>query len=84
MSVATRAIETAGIIDADHQLVLDDPLPISGPTRVKVIILIPDETDIDEAEWLRAASANPAFDFLKDSSEDIYTLQDGKPFHDPG
>jgi len=84
MSVATRAIETAGTIDANCQLVLDDPLPIAGPKRVRVIILVPDETDIDEAEWLQAAATNPAFDFLKDPSEDVYTLQDSKPLHDLG
>jgi hypothetical protein len=84
MSVETRAIETSGIIDAQCQLVLDDPLPIAGPRRVRVIILLPGEDDIDEAEWLQAAAANSAFDFLKDPSEDIYTIDDGKPFHDPG
>jgi len=31
---------------------------------------------IDEMEWLRAAAANPAFDFLKEPEEDIYTLAD--------
>jgi len=36
----------------------------------------------DESEWLRAAATNPAFDFLKGPEEDIYTLADGKPFHD--
>lgn len=39
---------------------------------------------IDEREWLHAAASNPAFDFLKDPEEDIYTLADGKPFHDQG
>ena len=28
------------------------------------------------------AIANPAFDYLRDSAEDIYTLADGLPFHD--
>jgi len=32
-------IETTGIVDAQHQLRLDEPLPISGPSRVRVIIL---------------------------------------------
>ena len=41
-------------------------------------------TDMDEKEWLRATGQNPAFDFLKDSSEDRYTLRDGKPFRDQG
>jgi hypothetical protein len=49
-----------------------------------VIILVVEETDIDEQEWLRAAASNSAFDFLKDPSEDIYTLSDGKPFNDQG
>lgn len=83
MEVATKAIETIGTIDAQHQLVLDEPLPVVGPTRVRVIILMPGESDISEVEWLRAAAANPAFDFLKEAEEDIYTLADGRPFHDP-
>lgn len=79
-----RALERSGIIDADHQIVLDEPLPIAQATRVRVIVLFPDDTEIDEAEWLYVAAANPAFDFLKDPKEDLYTLQDGKPFHDEG
>ncbi|MEG4116999.1 type II toxin-antitoxin system Phd/YefM family antitoxin [Microcoleus sp. N9_B4] len=38
---------------------------------------------LEEYEWLKAAIANPAFDSLRDSAEDIYTLADGVPFHDP-
>ena len=37
---------------------------------------------LEEYEWLKAAIANPAFDSLRDSAEDIYTLADGKPFQD--
>jgi hypothetical protein len=40
------------------------------------------EEEIDEQEWLKAAASSSAFDFLKDPKEDIYTLADGKPFHD--
>jgi hypothetical protein len=36
----------------------------------------------DESKWLPAAARNPAFDFLTDSVEDVYSLDDGKPFHD--
>lgn len=79
-----KAIETTGTVDERQQLVLDEPLSIVGPSRVRVIILMPEEIDIDEKEWLRAASVNPSFDFLKDPKEDIYTLSDGKPFHDQG
>lgn len=81
MDVAVKAIETTGTVDAQHRLLLDEPLPVAGPTRVRVIILFPEE-DIDEKEWLYAAASNPAFDFLKEPEEDIYTSEDGKPFHD--
>ena len=36
--------------------------------------------DIDESEWLSAASANEAFGFLREPEEDVYTTEDGKPF----
>ena len=81
MQAATKAIETTGTIDAQYHLVLDGALPITGPTNVRLIILVPEETDIDETEWLQAAAKNPSFDFLKDPKEDIYTLSDGRPFH---
>lgn len=36
--------------------------------------------EISESEWLYAATTNPSFDFLKEPEEDIYTLEDGRPF----
>jgi len=42
----------------------------------------PEELGIGETEWLQAATANPAFDFLSDPKEDVYTLSDGEPFYD--
>ena len=85
MEATLRAIEITGTVDREHRLVLDAPLPIAGPSRVRVIILVTEEEiDIAEQEWLRAASANPAFEFLQDPEEDIYTLADGKPFDDQG
>jgi len=84
MAATAKAIEMTATVDKDHQLHLDGPLPIAGPSRVRVIILVPENGDIDEAEWLRAAATNPAFDFLKDPEEDIYSLTDGEPFRDEG
>ncbi len=77
-----RAIEVDGEVDESRHLHVEAPLPVDGPTRVRVIVLIPEQGDADEREWLRAAAANPAFEFLKDSAEDIYSLADGKPFSD--
>lgn len=82
MDIVEKAIELTATIDARRQLVLDETIPVVGPVRVRVIILLPEEIDINEKEWLRAANTNPAFDFLKESAEDIYTLADGRPFHD--
>lgn len=82
MELLEKAIEITAIINDQNQLVLDEPLPVAGPARVRVIILLPESADINEKEWLQAASSNPSFDFLKESAEDIYTLDDGKPFYD--
>ncbi len=79
-----QAIETMGIIDKHHKLLLDEDLPIEGPSRVKVIILVTDNNnhDITDKVWLKAMAHNPTFSDLNDPIEDIYTIQDGKPFHD--
>lgn len=81
MEIATKAIEMNGTIDKDKHLILDENLPVEGPKRVKVIILMQEEEQISEDEWLKAGASNEVFDFLKDQSEDIYTLEDGKPFN---
>jgi hypothetical protein len=79
-----KAIETTGTIDAQHRLILDEQLPVTDSTRVRIIILFPEETDIDEKEWLRAEAANPAFAFLNEPEEVLYTLTDGRPFDGQG
>ena len=79
------AIEMTGTVDENHQLQLDGVLPFAGPKRVRVIVLSPlieNTDDWNEMEWLKASLSNPAFDFLHDPEEDIYTLNDGQPFRD--
>ncbi len=49
-----------------------------------VYYLYPLHEEWDETDWLRAAAHNPAFDFLSDPEEDIYSLADGEPFRDEG
>ncbi len=73
------AIETTGTINANHQIVLDEDLPSNAPSRVRVIVLFEEDTGISEKDWLNAANKNVVFDFLNDETEDIYTLEDGKP-----
>ena len=85
MEVPMTAIEMTGTVDENHQLQLDGTLPITGPKRVRVIILSPlteITEDFSEIEWLKASLSNPAFEYLRDPEEDIYTLKDGKPFYE--
>jgi hypothetical protein len=80
MENAMKAIEVVGTVDEKSPLHIDEPLPITGPSRVRIIVLFPGEKEMDEMEWLRAAAANPAFEFLKGRAEEIYKPTDGKPF----
>jgi hypothetical protein len=79
-----RAIEVEGSIDEHRNLQLDSPVDVPCPSRVRVLILIPEEDEPSESEWLRSASSNPAFAFLHDPEEDLYTLADGVPFDGEG
>jgi hypothetical protein len=82
METPLTAFELTGTIDEQHQLRLDEAIPIVGPQRVRVIVLYPLADSWEEAEWLRAAASNPVFADLAGPAEDIYSLADGKPFDD--
>jgi hypothetical protein len=85
MEVPMTAIEMTGTVDENHQLTLDGVLPFAGPKRVRVIVLSPltEITDeLSEIEWLKASLSNPVFEYLRDPEEDIYTINDGKPFYE--
>ena len=84
MKIGATSIEIAGTIDTDHNLILDEPLPIAGPKRVRVLILMNAEGELGEDEWLKTASKNPAFAFLHDPEEDVYSVNDGRPFDAEG
>jgi hypothetical protein len=73
------AIETTATIGKNRQLTLDEDLPENTSTKVRVIVLIDEEKDLNDKEWLQAVSKNEVFDFLNDDAEDIYSLEDGKP-----
>ena len=59
----------------------DDQVP---PLAQDLAAAQEEQTDIDERDWLHAVASNPVFDFLKAPAEDLYTLQDGKPFDEEG
>ena len=71
----------------------DDNHPLASLMELLGIIIekyedehVPEITDADdnlnEAEWLKASLNNPAFAYLHDPEEDIYTISDGKPFYE--
>lgn len=82
MEATLTAIELTGTVTERRQLQLDDLLPIAGPKRVRVIVLYSPAEEWNEDEWLFGAARNPAFAFLKEAAEDIYSINDGKPYHD--
>ncbi len=74
-----KAIETTGTINKAGFLKLDKPFKTATPQKVKVIILFGDD-DTEESIWLSAIATNPAFDFLKEKEEDIYSITDCKTY----
>jgi len=40
------------------------------------------QTMNDDKLWMKAVTSNPAFDFLNEPTENIYSLTDGEPFND--
>ena len=78
-----KAIEISTKTDKHGYLKINYPLNNSD-SNVRVIILVDEMIDIVDEEklWMRSISSNPAFDYLKESSENIYSLTDGEPFND--
>lgn len=73
-----QAIETQALVDHEGQLKLANPLPVRDQ-RVRVLLLLPDTDRLTDESWLQAAGQNPAFAFLHDEEEAIYSINDGKP-----
>lgn len=82
MEHTMTAVEVMGTVDENRQLHLDEDLPFAGPVRVRVLVLSPLDDESAESAWLYAAARSPAFAYLNDSAEDVYTAEDGEPFVD--
>ncbi|MDO8928207.1 MAG: hypothetical protein Q7W54_04375, partial [Bacteroidota bacterium] len=74
-----RAIEIKGKTDKLGHLKIDYNLNKSE-RNVRVLILVEEDSyEVEEEKlWLNSISRNPAFDFLSEPSEDIYTPKDGE------
>ncbi|MFZ7102070.1 MAG: hypothetical protein ACOWWO_05320 [Peptococcaceae bacterium] len=77
-----KAIEFKSKTDNKGHLKIDYQLNKSDK-KVRVLILLDEEQTESEEEtlWMNSISSNPAFEFLNDSAEDIYSLNDGEPFN---
>ena len=64
MKAPMKAVEVIGTVDEQGGLHIDEPLTALGPGRVRVILLLPENGEVEKSKWLRAAATNPAFDFL--------------------
>jgi hypothetical protein len=77
-----KAIEINSKTDAKGCLKLDYQLDRSD-SPVRVLILLEEDTaENEEKLWVDSISKNPAFEFLHDSDEDVYSINDGEPFND--
>ncbi|MBU0695380.1 MAG: hypothetical protein KKE39_02485 [Bacteroidetes bacterium] len=74
-----KAIELKSKTNQSGRLKIDLDLNVKN-SAVRVLILM-DESE-EEQNWATYALKNEAFDFLKEPEEDIYSIQDGKPFND--
>jgi len=78
-----RAIEINSKTDGKGLLRLNYNLNKSN-SRVRILILLDDDIQNSDEEllWMQSVSSNPAFDFLKDSAENVYSITDGEPIDD--
>lgn len=74
-----QAVEALAQIDKFGNLKLLEPLKLRNQS-VRIIILLPDDENLSDETWLQSVNQNPAFDFLEDKEENIYSLEDGQPF----
>jgi hypothetical protein len=75
-----KAIELLGDIDEKHRLQAEVPPEVpAGPVRL--IVLLPDEDEAGTA-WPQGV-AKEWSDELRDSRQDIYTLEDGQAVNAP-
>jgi hypothetical protein len=78
-----KAIEITTKTDKQGLLKINYPVN-KIDSNVRIIILFEEKNEDldDDMLWLNSFSSNPAFNFLKDIKEDIYSLTDGEPFND--
>ena len=74
-----KAIELFSKTDKNGHLKINYPLNLPD-SKVRILLLVEDDVEkVEESEWLTSISNNPAFDFLAEEGENIYSLTEGEP-----
>ena len=77
--IIMKAIEIHSKTDKMGHLKIDYKLNRSEKD-VRIIILLDEENSpVEDKLWMELISKNPAFDFLNEPEEDIYSKNDGEP-----
>ena len=78
-----KVIEINSKTDKSGYLKFDYKLEISE-SNVRILILFDEDTSEQDEEnlWMSSIAKNPAFDFLNEEIEDIYSIHDGEPIND--
>ncbi len=75
-----KAVELRARTEKDGSIKIEHT-GLSGGMLVRILILSEEEEGEDEKRYLKTISKNPAFDFLNEPEEDVYSPKDGKPFN---
>lgn len=50
MAPIAKTIETTGVVNKEHQLILDESLPIAESSRVRVIVVVTEDAQMIESK----------------------------------
>jgi hypothetical protein len=73
------AIETTGTVNEQHQLVLDESLPLDAQKRVKVIVLVEEPEQQTIAPYRKAGSAAGLIKMSDDFNEPLEDFREYMP-----
>ncbi|MDH4200026.1 MAG: hypothetical protein OEV66_06555 [Spirochaetia bacterium] len=77
-----HAVNIAGDLSDDGKTItLEHPIKDISAGKVKLVV-IQDDEEVSEEEWLSAIAKSDLYDDLKHPEEDIYTVNDGKPYYE--
>ena len=77
-----KTIETAGTLSKRGVIKVDDQVNLKYKRKVKLIISLDEDNEIDEKEWIKPVCKNPVIDILNDEIENIYAVNGSKAYYD--